>query len=48
VEVDGPMMQQEEWMNLQEFRPLADAGVPWSEIARLAGCVTHGRRRTRW
>jgi len=32
------MMQQEEWMNLQEFRPLADAGVPWSEIARLAGC----------
>jgi len=25
-------------MNLQEFRPLADAGVPWSEIARLAGC----------
>jgi len=32
------MMQQEAWMNLQEFRPLADAGVPWSEIARLAGC----------
>ncbi len=32
------MMQQEEWMNLQEFRPLADAGVAWSEIARLAGC----------
>jgi len=25
-------------MNLQEFRPLAEAGVPWSEIARLAGC----------
>jgi transposase len=25
-------------MNLQEFRPLADAGVPWTEIARLAGC----------
>jgi hypothetical protein len=24
-------------MKLQEFRPLADAGVPWAEIARLAG-----------
>jgi transposase len=32
------MMQQEDWMNLQEFRPLADVGVPWTEIARLAGC----------
>ena len=32
------MMPQEDWMNLQEFRPLADAGVPWTEIARLAGC----------
>jgi len=32
------MMDQEDWMNLQEFRPLAEAGVPWSEIARLAGC----------
>jgi transposase len=32
------MMPQEDWMNLQEFRPLADAGVAWTEIARLAGC----------
>jgi transposase len=32
------MMLQEDWMNLQEFRPLADAGVAWTEIARLAGC----------
>ena len=32
------MMAQEDWMNLQELRPLADAGVPWTEIGRLAGC----------
>lgn len=32
------MMPQEDWMNLQEFRALADAGVAWTEIARLAGC----------
>lgn len=32
------MMPQEDWMNLQEFRPLADQGVAWTEIARLAGC----------
>jgi transposase len=32
------MMPQEDWMRLQEFRPLADAGVAWTEIARLAGC----------
>jgi len=24
------MMPQEDWMNLQAFRPLADAGVPWT------------------
>lgn len=32
------MMPQEDWMNLQEFRPLADQGVAWTEIVRLAGC----------
>lgn len=32
------MMPQEDWMNLQEFRPLAEQGVAWTEIARLAGC----------
>lgn len=36
TEADGPVMQEEEWMNLRESRPLADAGVPCSEIVRLA------------
>lgn len=39
------MMSQEDWMNLQEFRPLADAGVAWTEIARLAGCDPRTAKR---
>ena len=40
------MMPQEDWMNLQEFRPLADAGVAWTEIARLAGCDARTAKST--
>lgn len=31
------MMHQEDWMKLRTFKPLADAGMPWAEIARAAG-----------
>ena len=32
------MMPQEEWMNLRAFKPLVEAGYPWTAIAREAGC----------
>ena len=32
------MMTQEVWMKLRFLKPLVDAGVPWAEIAREAGC----------
>jgi transposase len=32
------MMPQEEWMNMRAFKPLVEAGYPWTAIAREAGC----------
>jgi transposase len=32
------MIPQEDWMNLRALRPLVEAGYPWTEIARIAGC----------
>jgi transposase len=32
------MMTQEEWMNLQAYRPFVDADYTWAEIGRMAGC----------
>lgn len=39
------MMTQEAWMNLQAFRPFADAGYTWTQIARMAGCDPRTAKR---